>query len=74
MVPVWAWRSEIDCAILLTNNWWAAFGDAAGRITSDHELQKGDTGSGSGEEWSDVVFGVKAYNKCRDGMMWGDRG
>lgn len=59
VVPVWARCSEIDCTIPLTNSWRSAFEDAAGRITSDHEFQKGDTGSGPGEGWSAMIFHVK---------------
>lgn len=69
VVPVWARHSEIDCTIPLTNNWRSVPQDAAGRITSDHGLQKRDTGSGSGEGWSAMMlknmiwggFGVKFF-------------
>lgn len=59
VVPVWAQHPEIDCTIPLTNNWRSAFEDAAGRITSDHEFQKRDTGSGSGEGWTTMIFYFK---------------
>ncbi len=62
VVLVWARQIEIDCTIPLTNNWWSAFQDAAGRITSDHGFQKRDTGSGSGEGWSAMMFNVKKYD------------
>lgn len=59
VAQLWARRSEIDCTIPLTNSWRSAFEDAAGRITSDHEIQKGDTGSGSGEGRSARILMLK---------------
>lgn len=48
--------------IPLTNNWRSAFEDAAGSITSDHGFQKRDTGSGSGEGWSAMIFNAETYD------------